>query len=254
MKDIFLALVGVAAAVLSVSAPYYADTTLRAYSQFFFWGGLVVAALCLLLALTLKKRPLALKSRIKLPTLEATRNSTIDATGAIIPGDLPFQFAKADDHSLIAMAGIKVTRNEDGTILVNPDAEPIKFPPPTGEFSMFSNQDLKFHCGKLSTDLRCLQKLLYEETARIRADKETKIAEEEIGKVVGRYAAEYKRGIAREAHSVASELLSRLMSATFTTASAANGGRVVYYKTFCGPTPASDAADFLDELARQLRI
>jgi hypothetical protein len=55
-------------------------------------------------------------------TLEATRESIIDASRAVIPGDLPFQFARADNGSVISMAGITVTRKPDGSFLVAPSA------------------------------------------------------------------------------------------------------------------------------------
>lgn len=53
-------------------------------------------------------------------TLEAINRSKINASGAMIPGDLPFQFAKADSDSIIHMPGIRVTKKEDGSILVEP--------------------------------------------------------------------------------------------------------------------------------------
>jgi hypothetical protein len=79
------------------------------------------------------------------PTLEATNGSRIDATGAIIPGDLPFQFGKADGGSVIDMPGTVVTRREDGSITIEPGKIPVNrtFPPPTGEFSNLSNDEMR---------------------------------------------------------------------------------------------------------------
>jgi hypothetical protein len=68
------------------------------------------------------------------PTLEATNKSVIDATGATIPGDLPFQFGRADNNSVIDMPGITVT-TKDGITTVTPGHLNRRFPPPTGEYS-----------------------------------------------------------------------------------------------------------------------
>ena len=66
------------------------------------------------------------------------------------------------------------------------------------------------------------------------------------------YAVEYRARFVLSALSLASEFLSRLTTVTPSTLSATNGARMLLYKAFAGPTPASDAADFLDYLEQQL--
>src|SRR5229473_7018036 len=97
--------------------------------------------------------------RLRGPTLEATRNSKIDATGAVIPDDLPFQLGRADDGSIIDMPGLVITRREDGTILMMPGAIPVNrsFPPPTGEFSSLSNDEMRDRARAAAASLRDFQ-------------------------------------------------------------------------------------------------
>jgi hypothetical protein len=186
------------------------------------------------------------------PTLEATRSSTIDASHAIIPGDLPFQFGKADDHSVIAMPGTTVTRKNDGTILVTPGSTPTSFPPPTGEFSSSSNSSLNVRAQKLSAELRELQARADEDFKKLKRNESGGIGDADFKALIDPYASEYRTKLAPEALSLASEFLNRLGSVTPTTFSVGNGAQMILYKTFAGPRPASDAADFLDYLRQRL--
>jgi hypothetical protein len=98
MKDILLALVGIASGVLLMAAPYYAEAALKAYAGNSFWDGLTITLVAFSAVVIFIRSGEAFgkgvgasvaDSRIELPILEATRSSTIDATGATIPGDLP---------------------------------------------------------------------------------------------------------------------------------------------------------------------
>jgi hypothetical protein len=260
MMDILFELIGIAVGVLLMAAPYYAESGLKAYASYLFWGGLTLTVLGFAAVVIIRGRGNAFKKvgasvadpRINLPTLEATRSSTIDATGAIIPGDLPFQFGKADDHSVIAMPGATVTRKDDGTILVTHGSGPSQFPAPTGEFSVLSNDDLKLEAQKLCESLRDLQRRFNEDAGKLGRNKNGQIAEADYKAIYDRYATEYRTTSMLSALSLASEFLSRLKSATPTTPSASNGARMILYKAFAGSTPASDVANFLDYLGQQL--
>lgn len=91
------------------------------------------------------------------PTLEATNKSKIDATGAQIPGDLPFQFGRADNNSLIDMPGITVTKTDKGYTVVPSGNVNRQFPAPTGEFASMSVPELRHHIEITVGDLREFQ-------------------------------------------------------------------------------------------------
>lgn len=188
------------------------------------------------------------------PTLEATRNSTIDAQGAVIPGDLPFQFGRADDHSVIDMAGINVTRKGDGTIAITPGAVPVTkvFPPPTGEFSALSNEELKARAKALSGDLREFQRRFDEDGRKLKRNEKGRVDHEVFKAFADAYTDEYKARFPAAELSMASEFLSRLKTVTPTTSSEKEGAQMILYGLSAGPTFASDAAAFVDLLERQL--
>lgn len=259
MKDVLLALLGVATGVLLMAAPYYAQAALKAYAGYLFWGGLSLTVMFIVVVVAMARRGSALQnarstvnSRDKLPTFEATRGSTIDATGATIPGDLPFQFGKADDHSVISMPGATVTRKDDGTLLVTSGNSPTQFPPPTGEFSPLSNDDLKLQSRLLRENLGDLQRRLSDGMEKLNASQNGRTTNADYKAFYDPHASEYRTEIAPRALSLASELLLRLGSVTPTTLSANNGATMILYKAFAGRTPASDAADFLEYLEQQL--
>lgn len=68
------------------------------------------------------------------PTLEATNKSKIDATGAEIPGDLPFQFGRAENNSIIDMPGIKVTKTDKGYTFTTPRSTGFQRPAQGSDF------------------------------------------------------------------------------------------------------------------------
>jgi hypothetical protein len=189
------------------------------------------------------------------PTLEATRDSTIDATGAVIPGDLPFQFAQADSSSFISMPGIKVIQKDDGShIVTTGEAPPAQFPIPTGEFSSLSNDQLKPIIATLCTDLRELQTRADNNLRKIQrtGDFETD-NKNYMACCYEPFAHEYRTKLAGTALSVASECLSRIGLLTITDNNSANmGGQLLKNGAFAGPRPASEIADFLDCLGERL--
>ena len=262
MKDILLALVGLAVGVLLMAAPYYAEATLKAYAAYFFWGGSFLAAVFLAVVIAIIRRTAVNETEVvsvadqrgQLPTFEATRNSTIDATGATIPGDLPFQFAKADDHSVIAMPGLTVTKKDDGTMLVTPGSGPTRFPPPTGELTKLSNSDLKLYNQGFCKRLHDLQTRLTEATQNFYRQNGGQRDDVAFRSLYDPYVSEYRTKLVHDALSLASEFLSRINMATPTSVSAQRGATMILYKSFAGPSPASDAADFLTHLEQQLPI
>ena len=194
------------------------------------------------------------------PTLEATRDSTIDATGALIPGDLPFQFARADEGGIISMPGITVTRKEDGSFLVTPPSEPVSlaFPMPTGEFSRISNSELQTLMIALVHNLRDLQLRTDSNVSKLRRAEDGRINENDSISHYEKYTSEYKREFAESALSLVRECLSRLRSITISPGpgnlGANMGGQLLLRKAFAGARPASNIADFLDQLQQRLSV
>jgi hypothetical protein len=166
---------------------------------------------------------------------------------------LPFQFARADEGGIISMPGIRVTRKEDGSFLVVPPSEPVSlaFPMPTGEFSRVSNSELQTLMIALVRNLRDLQ---------LRTDsnvsKDDRINEVDFMSHYEKCTSEYKREFADSALSLASECLSRLGSITMSPGpgnlDANMGGQLLLRKAFAGARPASNIADFLDQLQQKL--
>jgi hypothetical protein len=187
------------------------------------------------------------------PTLEATRDSTIDASGAVIPGDLPFQFGRADSGSVISMRGTKVTRNEDGSFLVTPGSEPAQFPMPTGECSLISNDDLRILMIELINKLRGLQTRTDGNFNMLKRTEGGRIDENDFMSHCETYSLEYKTEFADIALSLASECLGRVGLVTISAnPNASMGGQLLLNKAFAGARPASAIADFLDCLQQKL--
>ncbi len=86
----------------------------------------------------------------KRPWLEASKNSEINAKGAVVAGTIPGiqQFAKADDNSKIDMSG---------ALIMGPDA-PTRFPDPDATLQKLSTSELLRRVNRLSSDLKRLQK------------------------------------------------------------------------------------------------
>jgi hypothetical protein len=189
------------------------------------------------------------------PTLEATRQSTIDATGATIPGDLPFQFGKADDNSVIALRGINVTKNADGSYSVAPGKSPsMEFPPPTGEYTSFTIDQLNERAQILANELRDLQKRY--ETTSIEAwqASEGKSGEEKksiYDATMKPIFSEYRSKLAPQALALASEYMVRLGQVS-PPANAGSGAQMIIYQALAGRSPAADEAAFMDYLRDQL--
>ena len=215
----------------------------------------LIAAICLSEALRfIKERefpsilPSAHVAVQRGPTLEATKNSTIDATGAVISGDLPFQFGRADNGSVISMRGAVVTRQGDGIVSLRAGATPVpvQFPPPTGEFSRFSNGQLKAREIKMSADLRDFQDQF---TAEIQTLPRQDGTPNDIIRTVGdKYSMEYQQRFVEEGRSIASEMLARITKKSPGATFSGNGGMMLYYGSFAGPRAALDVAVFLDTL------
>jgi hypothetical protein len=189
-------------------------------------------------------------------TLEATRNSTIDATGALIPGDLPFQFGRADDHSVISMPGTVVTRNSDGTITVEPAANPVnyQFPPPTGEFRGLTNVELKEREMKTAADLQEFEGRMMAEFRTLPRQPQGGVPEDIFKTYAEKYRAEYQDKFAGQCRSLASEMLARIESAApGTKIPGSPGAFALYHNTFAGARPASEVAEFLDVLRERIR-
>jgi hypothetical protein len=188
------------------------------------------------------------------PTLEATGGSTIDATGATMPGDLPFQFAKADDNSVIDMPGITVTKQPDGTITVTPGNASRQFPAPNGDFTMLSNVDLIAREESFCKELRAFQERFSADLQKFSTTGNKQADDTAFKDLTAPYFSEYKSKYSSTALSLASEFLSRLGTVTVPSMSARSGGGLVLHQAFAGPTPASDVADFLDALGQRLPV
>ena len=190
------------------------------------------------------------------PTLEATRNSKIDATGSIIPGDLPFQFGKADDGSIIDMPGTIVTRKEDGSIVIMPGAMPVNrtFPPPTGEFASLSASALKARAGEIAGSLREFQGRFETEMRSLPRTSPPQVRAPDVmwKQFSEKYKSEYNTKLLDPAVSVASEIMSRIEASAPGTSFQHPGANMLYHRAFAGPAPALEVAEFLDLLVSKL--
>jgi hypothetical protein len=185
------------------------------------------------------------ETRPRGPTLEATNRSTIDATGATIPGDLPFQFGRADSDSLIAMPGIKVTKTDGGWEVTLPENVNYHFPSPPPEYAAMPTPELRRQLQATANDLRAFQ---LQFTAAFRQVLPDIAKANEVGET---YRAEYEKRFLEPSFSLASAAMSRI--GTITLPKTANSGsQIVYYKKFVGPTAAGDAATFLEALSEGL--
>jgi hypothetical protein len=188
---------------------------------------------------------------IRGPTLEANTGGIINAQGATIPGDLPFQFGKVTMGGLIDMPGIKVTRKDDGTFSVQPSGEPINraFPHPTGEFQGFGDDQLRQKARSLAEDLRDFQQRFEIEFRALPRSPKTGVADADFQPFYEKWRLEFQGKYINEAHSLASEYLSRGHEITARDRTESSGGVTVLYKSFAGFDAASRAAAFLDCIA-----
>jgi hypothetical protein len=118
-----LAVAGIPLGVALMVAPEYLHLS-RSWLAFAFWGGtgLTVTMIAAVAAIALKARTAAdcwptqqqekrsVADGPRRPTLEANTGGHISARGAQIPGDLPFQFGRAESGGRIMMDGIKIVR------------------------------------------------------------------------------------------------------------------------------------------------
>ena len=190
------------------------------------------------------------------PTLEASGNSTIDATGAIMPNNLPFQFARAADGSVVSMPGLVVTDNHDGTYTLNPGGNPVtlQFPSPTGEFSGLTNAELKAREIKAANDLRDFQNRMMAEWRTLPRDPHAAGVPHDVFTAFSqKYHGEYEKDFLGSARSLASEMMVRIVKAVpGASFPATSGMRDLYYGTFAGPRPALEVAEALDMLRQSI--
>ncbi|WP_315796031.1 hypothetical protein [Bradyrhizobium sp. SZCCHNRI3043] len=188
------------------------------------------------------------------PVLEATNDSKINAAGAVIPNDLPFQLGKADGGSVIDMPGVVVTRKDDGTIAINTGSGSGEryFQPPTGEFADMSVGDLKARMRATVHDLNDFQANFEKDFY----DPERKYpSKEKAREVRNKYSAEYREKFSKLALSLAEAALFRIgrrVDGSELSRQANDGGRIILNERFVGPAPATEAAAFLASLESRL--
>jgi hypothetical protein len=185
------------------------------------------------------------------PTLEATGGGRINAQDATIPGDLPFQFGKADTGGIIDMPGINVTRQSDGSFSIQSSGKPINrgFPAPTGEFRSFTDAELRQRAKAIAYDLRSFQKRFWAELQALPRDSKTGIDENIARPFSETWKLEYETKHINEAHSLVSEYLARGHAVKPSNDMESTGGLMLFYKSFAGPDAALRVAAFLDRLA-----
>ena len=188
----------------------------------------------------------------KRPWLEASKNSEINARGALITGEFPGigQFAKLDDHSKL---------NMDGVMIIGQNA-PTIFPPPTGELSGLSNAQIHEESKNLIHGLLEFEKEYESQlvdstwaTNKTMDERQAKMNQNRL--VFQRYAQKYSEGaLPSKALSLVSEILLRTNGVDPSGASqkAQQGAFVVMQKRFAGETPAASAASFLEFIAQKL--
>lgn len=186
------------------------------------------------------------------PTLEADSNAGINAAGAVIPGDLPFQFGKASTGGFINMPGIQVTRKDDGIITVTPGKSEITLPPPPDELVWLGNEELKSRLRATANDLRSLQQ---EYSAQTAEDIKSLPNQEPLKNTIEKYIGIYKDKYADAVQGLAAAALNRIgtIQQPDISRAAKSGGSLVYSKQFAGPMPGNDIAEFLELLVSKLR-
>lgn len=182
-------------------------------------------------------------------TLEATNGSKIDASGAVIPGDLPFQLGKADGGSLIDMPGLVATKTENGWSITPAANSEKSFPAPPDNLAKMSSTELKQAMQALIGELRTLQRQFDDEFFE---PGHKYPGHEKADAVLQKYAATYKTEFSQKAFDLASAALSRIGRLSNLSRDANYGGSVVYHKMFVGPRPADGAATFLETLEGHL--
>ena len=184
------------------------------------------------------------------PTLEANTGGIINAEGAVIPGDLPFQFGRAETGGVIHMPGIQVTRKEDGSMTIGPSANPpppLAFPePPDNRFHRASDAELKQRARVIAAELRQFQErftVAFRELPRLPLPKGG-VDDEVFRAFSKKWKAEYEQNHINEAYVLACEYLNRGHQLRAT-----RGATTLFYKSFAGPSAALEVADFLDAIA-----
>jgi hypothetical protein len=151
------------------------------------------------------------------------------------------------------MPGLVITRREDGTILMMPGAIPVNrsFPPPTGEFSSLSNDEMRDRARAAAASLRDFQNRMETENRSLpRLPPPQHGVPDDIFKAfLEKYRSEYNSKFVDQALSIASEIMSRIEAAAPGTRIQHGGALMLYQKSFAGPRAAVEVAEFLDMLA-----
>lgn len=195
------------------------------------------------------------------PTLEANTGGKIDATGAVIPGDLPFQFGKAESGGIIDMPGTIVTRKDDGSITITPSPVPVNrtFPAPTGEYSKLTIPELVEKLSITSNELRALDKeqsdqfdVVIQKYGRPTSSPPPEMKQD--WNAVSKKFEPANEKYAALAQSLAAECMTRIppINSSSMSQSVHIGALDVYHGRFAGSHPAFHAAAFLDFLSKQL--
>lgn len=189
----------------------------------------------------------------KPPTLEATRHSTIDAQGAEIPEDFPGELARADDNSLIQMNGLKVKKRSNGGYALIPGTGTIEkpLPPPEGEIAWMSAPDLK---NAILGEAKSLRELQQQFNSDYFGPDHAFPSDEKASEVSHKYAEIFTKTYAPKVTSLASAAVNYIggVNSTQFTREERYGMTIVLYRKFVGPEPATNAAAFLEALARRL--
>jgi hypothetical protein len=175
-------------------------------------------------------------------------------TGSVIPGDLPFQFGKATDGSVIDMPGTIITRQGDGSFVVTFGGNAVirSFPPPTGEFAKLSAEKLKVRLRTSAENLREFHRQYFNEFMSFARNSDGNVPDGISGEFSKRYRSEYYNKHLDGAMSLASEAMNRFPKDTPSVTFQHRGAQILYHRSFSGARPALDVAEFLDSLALQL--
>jgi TIR domain len=192
----------------------------------------------------------AIRARSK-PTLEATNEGKIDATGALFVGDLKFPFAKADNRGAISIAGIKVVSGERGTT-ITPQATTRSFPQPSGEFSSLSAKELANKGMELAGSLRAFHNEFWSTCAPKMGESPSD--REKRRQAMPAFSARYRERCAGVALALASEMMARIgkIDDAEMSSEAKQGATLILMSAFAGPTPAASVAAFIELLSQRL--
>jgi hypothetical protein len=188
------------------------------------------------------------------PTLEAVDHSVIDASGSTIPGDLPFQFGRAQGNSLIAMPGVTVKKNDtDGYSVIPPAETNLSFPAPDGRFSNFSDAGLKHEAVPIADKFRQAQKEFFKAYQAVERNAKGEISDQDWQAFSYPLDTKYRVDLVPVGYALTCELLVRVKGGLKPPNRNVNmGASAMYYRQTASAGHADKVAAFIEFISENI--